>query len=171
MSCLQTYCDPFTLRLAWLSPWNKHMTTGRINQISRMRTDNFFSFLCVGVGIRNEDTETHLQIVILQFGFSHLSSMFDDLQRASVFARCFSSHFSYKIVQLSTGVPSTSTPIPRVRESRRGEWWTKPHRHHPGFAWMRFQPTRTWREKRFDTGETSMEWVGWNRALNAKERR
>ena len=27
-------CNAVILRHAWLSPWNKHMTTGRINQIS-----------------------------------------------------------------------------------------------------------------------------------------
>ena len=34
MSHPQFYCKIFTLRHAWLNLWDKHMTTGRINQVS-----------------------------------------------------------------------------------------------------------------------------------------
>lgn len=34
----------FTLRHAWLNPWDKHMTTGRINQVTKKKSlkKNFF---------------------------------------------------------------------------------------------------------------------------------
>jgi hypothetical protein len=36
MSHSQFHCIPFILRHAWLSLWDKHMTTGRINQITTL---------------------------------------------------------------------------------------------------------------------------------------
>ena len=37
MSHSQFHCIPFILRHAWLNLWDKHMTTGRINQITILR--------------------------------------------------------------------------------------------------------------------------------------
>jgi|FrelakmetLWP11LW_1041352.scaffolds.fasta_scaffold08272_1 hypothetical protein len=37
MSHSQFHCIPFILRRAWLNLWDKHMTTGRINQITILK--------------------------------------------------------------------------------------------------------------------------------------
>ena len=37
MSHSQFHCIPFILRHAWLNLWDKHMTTGRINQITILK--------------------------------------------------------------------------------------------------------------------------------------
>ena len=41
MSCTQFHCiKMFILRHAWLNLWDKHMTTGRINQVTTIKWDD-----------------------------------------------------------------------------------------------------------------------------------
>ena len=37
MSHLQIYYEKLILKHAWLNLWDKHMTTGRINQVTKVR--------------------------------------------------------------------------------------------------------------------------------------